>query len=90
MLQTFYAYQAYYYLFNDTSLVKVGVLPNSYFTPTEQDEIYFNSKFGMDSVSKLITWVVATDGPNAPGSIQRKAYDSLLAYYKAKMNMTET
>ena len=34
MLPTFYAYQAFYYMFNDTNLVKVGVLPNSSFTPT--------------------------------------------------------
>ena len=31
MLSTFYAYQAYQYLFNDVELVNVGVLPSSNF-----------------------------------------------------------
>lgn len=66
MLHTLYAYNAYYYFFNDTNLVNVGALKN--LPSSNRTDIYNDRLFGMDNVKKLITWVTATDGPNQKGT----------------------
>ena len=61
LLHTLYAYNAYYYAFNDSSIVDQGVLKN--FSPSNRADIYSDKRYGMDSTRKLINWVIAADGP---------------------------
>lgn len=60
ILSTLYAYQAFEYFFNSATNVYEGVLAE--FTSSQQLHIYHDTKFGMDSVHKLILWTTATDG----------------------------
>ena len=66
MLSTIYAYNAYKYIFYDSELVMKAVLAN--FNTSAATEIYEDSKFGMNSVRKLVTWVIAADGDYVLGT----------------------
>ena len=57
MIYRFYAYNAYYYMFNDQDLVNTAVL--AAFDSDKQTLIYHDPNYGMDSVTKLTTWFVA-------------------------------
>ena len=59
MIYTFYAYNAYYYMFYDEAMVKEGVLNLKVVNATMQDKIYKDPVFGMDSTSKLTNWFIA-------------------------------
>ena len=50
-----------------------GVLGGFSDSPTVQNEIYTDSTYGMDSVRKLLIWVIAADGPNDPDTPQSVA-----------------
>ena len=49
-------------MFSDSSLVYEGVLSNSSFTEEQQDYIYHDEYYGMNSTRKLVMWVTAADG----------------------------
>ena len=85
MLSTLYAYNAYYYFFNDTAQVYAGALAG--FKASDRVDIYYDSKYGMDSVKKLITWVTAADG-NFTQNAQMEANADLKNHFKKK-NMTD-
>ena len=83
ILSNLYAYQAYFYLFNDCQQVNQGVLPN--FSPEQQDAIYGDYKYGMDTVYKLMIWVIASDGTKDE---KADAKSTLLAHF-SDQGMTE-
>ena len=60
MLSLLYAYNAYYYIFDNYSDVKSVVLAD--FDSDQQLHIYRNSDLGMNTVEKLVVWVTAADG----------------------------
>ena len=65
MLTRYYAYNAYFYYFNDTDLVGAGVFgPDSSIAPNQQTAIYDDPRFGMGSPQVLQAWVVAADPDN--------------------------
>lgn len=70
MLSTLYAYNAYQYFFYSEQMVNDTVLPvsDTYFDEDQRAIIYKDPYFGLDSVRKLITWVVAADGDRTEGS----------------------
>ena len=90
MLSTLYAYNAYNYFFFDQNMVNETVLPvsDTYFTIDQRVIIYKDPYFGLDSVRKLITWVIAADGARTEGSPQLKAYNLLLKHFEPQ-GMTE-
>ena len=49
-------------MFSDSSLVYEGVLSSSSFTEEQQDYIYHDEYYGMNSTRKLVMWVTAADG----------------------------
>ena len=59
MIYRFYAYNAYYYMFNDQDLVNEGVLAGV--NSTMQATIYSDPVYGMDSVTKLANWFIAAE-----------------------------
>ena len=63
ILTRFYAYNAFFYFFNDTNLVEVGFFGPD-INPSDQTAIYKDDHFGMDSQYKLCFWVVAADPDN--------------------------
>ncbi len=85
MLNTLFAYNAFHYFFYDQDMVNVAVLPirEDYFNETSQAAIYTDSRFGMNSVRKLITWIIAADGPNKAHTPQRVAYDLILNHFES-------
>ena len=83
ILSNLYAYQAYFYLFNDCQQVNQGVLPD--FSPEQQDAIYGDYKYGMDTVYKLMIWVIASDGTKDE---KADAKSTLLAHF-SEQGMTE-
>ncbi len=85
MVNTLYAYNAFHYFFYDQDMVNEVVLPirDDYFNATSQKAIYKDDRFGMNSVRKLITWIIAADGPNAEHTAQRVAYDLILNHFKS-------
>ena len=86
MLSTLYAYQAYFYCFQDESLVAEAVMPDSignttYWTNSEREDVYKDDLFGMNSIRKLVIWVTAADGDNVEGTPQVEAQNFLLDYF---------
>jgi hypothetical protein len=72
------------------------VIPESedYFTADQQEAIYTDKYFGLNSVRKLITWVIAADEVDTGREIlTNSTYSMLLDYFKdqsmteAKMNL---
>ena len=59
-MDTLIAYNAYYYFFNDTSLVNSYVLGN--FDVNQKSTIYSDTTFGLGSVRTLANWVAAARG----------------------------
>jgi len=57
MMELYYAFNAYQSLFDDQTLVNQGVLAG--LSAADQTTVYTDAKFGMNSVSKLTTWVGA-------------------------------
>lgn len=51
MIYRFYAYNAYYYMFDDAALVNTGVL--AAFDAAKQTQIYEDPNYGMNTVTKL-------------------------------------
>jgi hypothetical protein len=77
MLSRYYAYNAYEYLFDTPALVYQGVLAG--LSTADQQTVYYDSKFGMDSVEKLTFWVYANEGGDTS-----KAWSLLVNYYSGK------
>jgi len=77
LLTRYYAYNAYYYLFDTQSLVNAGVLAG--LSPTDQIAVYTDPKFGMNNPLKLTFWISANIG--GPSS---SAYTDIPTYFAAK------
>ena len=56
----YYAYNAYNYIFNDYAMVQAGVIPM--LSAADQDLVYNDSQYGMNSIQKLMYWVGAWYG----------------------------
>ena len=61
----------------------MGVLAQ--FSTSEQALIYKDNQFGMDSVRKLLTWVIAAGGPSEE---EQKAAQQLLVDHFKGVGMT--
>jgi hypothetical protein len=57
MLYRYYAYNAYNYIFYDYAMVQAGVLGD--LSPEDQEIVYKDGTFGMNTIGKLIFWVAA-------------------------------
>jgi hypothetical protein len=72
LMGRFFAFQAYYYGFNDKNIVMNSVLvgiPNA-------EQIYSDENFGFDSFTKLYYWMKALlDGQGSA------SYNQLMAYF---------
>lgn len=77
MLTRYYAYNAYEYIFKEPALVYTGVLAS--LNPTDQQTVYSDPKFGMDSTDKLIYWVYASEQGDTS-----LAWQELITYYSQK------
>lgn len=76
-LTRFYAYNAFFYVFNDQSMVDAGVLAS--LSPADRATVYSDPFVGMDSVSKLAFWVAANiEGPTSA------YWTTIVDYYAAK------
>jgi len=73
-LTRFYAYNGFYFVFNDLDLTREGVLAG--LDPTTQNIVYSDPFYGMDSVSKLTYWFAA----NIEGE-GGEMWTKILAYY---------
>lgn len=65
MLTRYYAYNAYEFIFKDPQLVYTGVLAS--LSSADQQAVYSDAEFGMDSTDKLTFWVYASQ--NGPTSL---------------------
>ena len=84
MIYRFYAYNAYYYMFNDQTLVNQGVL--AAFPAASQTLIYQDPNYGMDSVTKLANWFIASqEGPTSSAYLAIMAKFESLGMNEAKM-----
>ena len=84
MIYRFYAYNAYYYMFNDQTLVNQGVL--AAFPAASQTLIYQDPNYGMDSVTKLANWFIASqEGPTSPTYLAIMAKFESLGMDEAKI-----
>jgi len=77
LLTRYYAYNAYYYVFNTPSLVYTGVLAG--LSPADQVTVYTDPKFGMDNPLKLTFWIAANIGGSSS-----TAYTDLQTYFATK------
>ncbi len=77
LLTRYYAYNAYYYIFNTPSLVYTGVLAG--LSPADQVTVYTDPKCGMDSFLKLTFWIAA----NLNGA-SSTSYTDLQTYFATK------
>lgn len=77
LLTRYYAYNAYYYIFNTPSLVYTGVLAG--LSPADQVTVYTDPKCGMDNPLKLTFWIAANlNGPTS------SSYTDLQTYFATK------
>lgn len=58
MLSRYYAYNCYEYIFKDSALVYQGVLAG--LSTVNQQAVYTDELFGLDSTDKLAFWVIAS------------------------------
>jgi hypothetical protein len=73
-LTRFYAYNGFYFVFNDLALTREGVLAG--LDTATQNIVYSDPFYGMDSVSKLTYWFAA----NIEGE-GGEMWTKILAYY---------
>lgn len=79
MINLYYAYNAYNYVFSDYELVQNGVLAS--FNATSQDLIYNDEIYGMSSSSVLLVWVEAMLEKEDKTS-ELTVYNTIIAYYQ--------
>lgn len=79
MINLYYAYNAYNYIFSDFELVQNGVLPS--FNATSQDLIYNDEIYGMGSSSVLLLWVEAML-EKGDSTSDLTVYNTIIAYYQ--------
>lgn len=77
LLDRYYAYNAFVYMFNDADLVYAGVLAS--LIPAQQVLVYTDPILGLNEVGKLSVWVLANE--NGVGSIE---WNYIVNYYSAK------
>lgn len=77
LLDRYYAYNAYVYMFNDPDLVYAGVLAS--LPAAQQEQVYTDPILGLNEVGKLSIWVLANE--NGVGSTE---WNYIIAYYSAK------
>lgn len=77
LLDRYYAYNAYAYMFNDADLVYAGVLAA---LPTDQQvTVYTDPILGLNEVGKLSIWVLANEN-----GVNSAEWNYIIAYYAAK------
>ena len=76
MMNRFFAYNSYYFAFNDQKFVNENVLVNV----PGADQIYSDSLYGLNSVSGLFQWIQL----NSEGMKSSVMYNEILSYFKDK------
>ncbi len=69
MVSSLYAWQAYFYCFKESDCIEKAVLPESvdgvpFFDSDQRKAILKDDHFGMNTIHKLVLWVIAADYTN--------------------------
>lgn len=81
MLYRYYSYNAFYYMFNDYSLVRAGVLGD--LSDADAATVYNDDLYGMSNITPLTYWVFANQGIGT-------SYADIQTYYAALgINLTD-
>ena len=86
LVTRYYAYNAFFFFFQDWQNLEPGVFGNETIAPSDQTKIYEDETYGMNSQFKLCYWVRAAD----PDNIYRMEDAKFLQiYFKTKsVNIT--
>lgn len=85
MINLYYSYNAFNYVFSDYEMVQTGVLAS--FNETTQSTIYNDELYGMNTSTALLNWCEAMIEKNATSS-DLTVYNSIISYYQS-INITD-